>query len=217
MLTNHQPPRMLKAKSNIKVILLLLGLMLIVLFSITQIYALMSNQKIEHQAYQTILHENNFEIRHYPEALMATVISKTNTYRGDANHNFRRLAGYIFGNNKTKETIGMTAPVHMQQTDSGSTMSFVMPSRYQKGNLPTPTDSTVTIHEVPPGYFAVLTFGGFAPESKIIQKINELNEQLQKRQLHARANPRYLGYNAPYELFGRHNEIIVEIDYNNQK
>ena len=189
-----------------------LGLVLL-LFTISQLYAFMSNNKTERQQYKTILKDGKFEIRKYEAALMATVVSAPATYRGDANHNFRKLAGYIFGSNKKNESIGMTAPVHMEKTDSGSTMSFVMPSRYSAATLPPPNDPSIRIHEVAAGYYAVLEFGGFAPEGKIVRKMKEFEALIEARHLVLKSKPKFLGYNAPFELIGRRNEIVAEIEY----
>ena len=173
----------------------------------------MSDRKTAQQPYKSILKEGDFEVRFYEEALLATVAAPDKSFRGDANGNFRKLAGYIFGNNQQKENIGMTAPVHLSQNDTGSTMSFVMPQRYSTKNLPVPADPSIKISTMPAGHFAVLNFGGFASEDKIVGKINLLQEWLKSKNYKVIGKPTYLGYNPPYQLFGRHNEVIVEIEW----
>jgi len=186
---------------------------LLLLVLISQIFATMSTTKTEQQPFKLILKEGDFEVRHYDEVLVATVNTSNKSYRGDANENFRKLAGFIFGNNQKKESIGMTAPVHMEKNDSGSTMSFVMPSRYSKNDLPKPNDPSVAIKTIPAGFYAIINFGGFAPESKILRKIEELKNWLKQKNYSIKGQPKYFGFNPPYELFGRHNEVVVEIDY----
>ena len=64
-----------------------------------------------------------------------------------------------------------------------------------------------------PGYYAAYAFGGFAGEDKILKAEEELKTLLQKESIKTKGNFRYLGYNAPYEVFNRRNEIIVAIEF----
>ena len=65
---------------------------------------------IEEPAFKSILHEGAFEVRDYASLVVAEV-----TVSGDqkeaASRGFRLLAGYIFGGNKRRQSIAMTAPV----------------------------------------------------------------------------------------------------------
>ena len=123
--------------------------------------------KSETQAYTVIKAEQEFEIRYYPSCTMAMITSSANTYKELGSSGFRKLAGYIFGGNKDNRHIAMTSPVHMDINDSVSTMAFVMPANYNKGNLPLPNDTAVTINTVAEEYVAAITFGGFASSEKI--------------------------------------------------
>jgi hypothetical protein len=144
---------------------------------------------------------------------MATVTSRGDSYMGNSNNHFRTLAGYIFGGNKTSEKISMTAPVHMERDSSGNTMSFVMPSQYDMNKLPQPNSGDVNLHYSQEGYYAVLKFGGFANEHKIQRKIDELKSTIEKLGFKTLSGYSYLGYNAPWDIIGRENEIIVQIAY----
>jgi len=194
-------------------ILLIIGIVVVSIFTAVQIGSLYVSKKTEQQPYSLVRKQQKFEIRYYPEAIMATVVSDGNAYRQDANNNFRRLANFIFGGNTEARQIAMTAPVHMESSDKGSVMSFVMPADMSLESLPKPKDASVSLHKAPAGYFAALRFGGFAPEEVIREKIDELQALLQQEGLRTLGGFRYLGYNAPFEVVGRRNEILVEIAY----
>lgn len=167
-----------------------------------------SSKKVERQQYTVVKKEDGFEIRFYPKAIMATV----NATSG-ANQNFRTLAGYIFGGNKADKKIAMTAPVHMERNATTQKMSFVLPSGYQMTDLPAPNDTSIHLHYSEEGYYAALPFGGFAGEQKIQNKEKELQELLLKNGYQIMGAFNYLGYNAPWDIVNRENDIIVKVDY----
>ena len=173
----------------------------------------MATEKSETQAYKVIKKEKEFEIRYYPSVTMAMITSSAKTYRELGNSGFRKLAGYIFGGNREGKQIAMTSPVHMDIGDTVSSMSFVMPSNFNNNNLPLPNNSDVTIKTSPDEYVAAIAFGGFA-SSDNIKKYSEIPESdLKEKHLSCYGHFRYLGYNPPYQLFGRRNEIIVALDW----
>ncbi|MEO6820908.1 MAG: heme-binding protein [Ginsengibacter sp.] len=170
--------------------------------------------KTETQPYQIIKTEKDFEIRLYPSATMATISMEAKTYKELSSSGFRKLASFIFGGNNAKESIAMTSPVHMDINDSLSSMSFVMPANYNKANLPTPNDSAITIETTTPEYVAAIEFGGYANDDDIKKYAAKLENALKSNNIAYYGNFRFLGYNAPYQFWGRKNEIIVGIHWN---
>lgn len=173
----------------------------------------MATKKTETQSYTVIKVEKEFEIRHYPSVTMATIKSSARTYKELGSSGFTKLAGYIFGGNADKKQIAMTSPVHMDIGDSTSSMSFVMPSSYTKDNLPLPNDSDIAIETSSEEYVAAITFGGFSSNSNIKKHIEMLENSLKEHQLTYYGDFRFLGYNPPFQLFGRRNEIIVTLNW----
>lgn len=192
-------------------IFLIIVLALIGIFILLQAYISMATNKTEEQAYKVIQKEKDFEIRFYPAVTMATITSSDKTYKELGSNGFNKLARYIFGGNEGKQQISMTSPVHMDINDSVSTMSFVMPSKYEKENLPKPTDSNVKITKTADEYVAAIQFGGFASETDIKKYTEKLEAALKLHAVEYFGNFRYLGYNPPYKLFGRRNEVIVRV------
>ena len=190
-------------------------LFLIMLILVITIPVLMSFTKarIEKQKYRVIKKEKEFEIRFYPPAIFATTKSSAKSYRELGSSGFRKIAGYIFGNNESSAKIAMTAPVHMNITEKGSSMSFVMPSNYTIDKLPRPADARVELHESPAIYMAAIEFGGYASDQKIKQYADRLLQALKRSGIKTTGNPTYLGYNAPYEFIGRKNEVDIGIEW----
>jgi hypothetical protein len=173
----------------------------------------LSTSKIEKQQYRVIKKESDFEVRYYPPATFATIKSSAKSYKELSSAGFRKIAGYIFGSNESSTKIAMTSPVHMDINKNESSMSFVMPSKYTSKNLPRPNDSNVEIHESPAEYVAVVEFGGFANDATIKKYAEQLGKSLEQKGIKPIGNFRYLGYNPPYQLIARKNEIIVAIDW----
>ena len=193
-----------------KIALIVIGIITVLLI-VFQIYTTMATKKSETQLYKVIRKEKEFEIRFYPSATMAVITSSAKTYKELGSSGFTKLATYIFGGNKDKKQIAMTSPVHMDISDTISSMSFVMPANYTKDNLPLPNNSEVAIQTSPDEYVAAITFGGFASNENIQKHISILGKSLNENNLPYDGNFRYLGYNPPYQLFGRRNEIIVAL------
>ncbi len=191
----------------VTIVVVLISLILIAYMS----YA--ANKKVERQKYDVVKKEAGFEIRFYPKALMASVVKPKQGEERGPNQNFRTLAGYIFGGNKQEKKIAMTAPVYMERDSTANKMSFVLPSGYTMTDLPDPNDTSIQLHYSDEGYYAALKFGGFAGESKIQQKETELRELLHKAGYKVIGAFNYLGYNAPWDIIGRENEIVVKVEY----
>ena len=188
-------------------------LFLFFLFLIFQSYMIMATNRTEQQKYNVIQKNKDFEIRFYPASTFATIESNAKTYKELSYPGFRKLAGYIFGGNEANAQISMTSPVHMDVNDSVSTMSFVMPSTYNKTNLPKPKDSLVRIVMSQDEYVAVIRFGGYANDKELKFYIEKLKDLLSKKGIKTLGHYRYLGYNPHYQIFGRRNEIIVSVEW----
>lgn len=173
----------------------------------------MPPNKTEEQKYSIIRKYDDFEIRFYPSATIATISSDAKTYRELSGPGFQKLAGYIFGGNEANKKIAMTTPVRMDINDSASSMSFVMPSVYTKDNLPKPNDPGVQIKTTTEEFVAAIRFGGFASDKDLKFYSEKLQNLLKQNGISTSGNYRFLGYNPPFQLFGRRNEIIVAVDW----
>ena len=167
-----------------------------------------SDSKTEIQKYQIIKAEKEFEIRFYPPAILASV-EMGGSYDDSRNSSFGTLAGYIFGGNEENMQISMTAPVRMSSTDG--TMSFVMPSKFSMETLPEPKNKRVKLHTSEPQYVAVVRFSGWASDRKISEMKEKLLAWIEKEGLTYSNSFEYLGYNPPYQITNRRNEVLVPL------
>lgn len=195
-------------------ILLIIVAVVAIFIVLFQTYLTMAANKSEEQPYKVIRTEKDFEIRFYPSVTMAMITSSAKSYKELGNSGFRKLANYIFGGNDSKKQIAMTSPVHMDVNDTVSSMSFVMPSEFSKDNLPKPNDANVVIKTTANEYVAAIKFGGFASDSDIKTHSAKLENALKAASISYYGSFRYLGYNPPYQWFGRRNEIIISVNWN---
>ena len=131
---------------------------------------------------------------------------------------FWRLFRYIEGSNAKQMKIKMTVPVIMMmqplQPGSGSfvkedfTMSFFIPFKHQK-DAPAPSAGDVELTTVKPFCAYVREYGGFSDIGKVETHYNELVNALKLQGIDDfYTNMFYTaGYDAPFKLSNRHNEI----------
>ncbi len=188
---------------------ILLGIIAIVFVGI-QLFSLKSQKNIETYPYVVNKKYDQFEIRSYKATLFTSVKLSTKKYKEASSKGFSILAGYIFGNNNRNEKIAMTSPVSMSLKDS-TTMMFMVPKKYKKETLPQPNLSNIKFKEEPAKTVAAINFNGWANDKKIKKYKQKLKDALDKEGILYKNRFQFLGYNAPYEVFNRKNEIIVEL------
>ena len=171
---------------------------------------------IEEPEYELLSEYEGFEIRRYSESIQARLLTPSSGWSGSSG-GFRRIAGYIFGGNETNQRIAMTAPVQMWDTDSGSMMSFTMPSKYSIKDLPSPIDKGVEIVKVDEYVVAVLPFSGLSGTSKARRLMAKLETLIQASGLTAKGAPVLAVYDNPGTTlpFMRRNEIHLPIGWPN--
>ena len=189
---------------------ILLGIIAIVFVGI-QLFSLKSQKNIETYPYVVNKKYDQFEIRSYKATLFTSVKLSTKKYKEASSKGFSILAGYIFGNNNRNEKIAMTSPVSMSLKDS-TTMMFMVPKKYKKETLPQPNLSKIKFKEEPAKTVAAINFNGWANDKKIKKFKQKLKDALDKEGILYKNKFQFLGYNAPYEVFNRKNEIIVELE-----
>ena len=192
-----------------KILLILLTLMLVA-FVIIQIFAMNGQKNIEMYTYQVNKKYDTFEIRNYEATLFTSVKLSTKGYKNSSGKGFSILAGYIFGKNERNEKIAMTSPVAMTLEDS-TTMMFMVPKELKKEMLPTPNHPEIAFKEEPAKTVAAIRFGGWANDKKIATYKQQLIAALDTEGIAYSDRFYFFGYNAPFEVFNRINEVIVEL------
>jgi hypothetical protein len=169
---------------------------------------------VEKPEYTVLEKLGEAEIRRYPPLILATAT---------AGSPFRLLFNYISGANRGSNKISMTAPVITPEKiamtspviSGGSSMSFVVPSKYTRETVPEPTDERVKIEEVPERILAVIQFRGRVQNKDIEKHINTLLSALVEHEMKTVGEPFLMRYNPPYTPgILRRNEVAVQVEYN---
>lgn len=185
----------------------------------------------EEPKFELLEKDQSFELRMYEPKIHAEVIV-TGNMREASSKGFRMIADFIFGNNVAisgqsekismtapvlieprPEKISMTAPVVIEQSSAGWRVNFVMPSQYTLATLPKPNNSLVKIKSVPAKKFAVIRFSGLVDEEKMSEKVSDLEQWINSKQLKVIGNAELARYNPPWTLpFLRRNEVLIEVE-----
>jgi hypothetical protein len=95
--------------------------------------------------------------------------------------------------------------------EDSMTMMFMVPKKFKKDMLPKPNQTGIEFKEEPAKMLAAITFGGWADDIKIEKYKQQLKAALDAEGIRYTNQFYFFGYNAPYEVFNRKNEVIVEL------
>jgi len=186
-------------------------LVIAAVFLVFQLVVSMTTSDIETPKYKVLKKYPRFELRQYESMMLATTNLGPASYDEKASEGFRTVASYIFGKNKSNEKIAMTAPV-IYHADSISTLSFVVPRSKTEESMPVPIDSNLTFVVQAPKLLAVLDFGGFINDEKLAARMAELKKAVLKEGFQIKGKGYFFGYNPPWQLIGRKNEVAFELE-----
>lgn len=207
---------------------LMIVIVLIILGIIWVAYSYLSVRGIEHPKYTVLTKHGGYEIREYDPFLSAEVVVK-GTQKESLSKGFKMLFDYISGNNRSQESVKMTAPVTQQQAEMSERIamtapvmqeqgedsyivSFMLPGSLTSDTAPVPLDSSVRIVKRERKKVAVLRFEGYATENKIKKKQARLTELLQKDGYRIGSSFHLALYNPPWTPpFMRRNEVMFDI------
>lgn len=185
----------------------------------------------EEPAYDVLFKQGKFELRQYAPMIVAQV-SHTGDRRRASTASFRRLASYIFGQDRPEggekiamtspviqsrvdqdEKIAMTAPVIQDRTAPGEwRMRFVMPSQYTMQTLPQPP-SDIALEEMPGRRIAAVRFSGVAREADLMVMEAKLSEWIERQGYVRTGDVEYAFYDAPMVPGpARRNEVLIEVE-----
>ena len=182
----------------------------------------------EEAQYDVMERDGKFELRQYAPKVIAET-----TIEGDfdkvGNVAFKRLAGYIFGDNETTTKFAMTAPVSLESVEKKTTegtqavsvpqpadswrVTFVMPSEYPLETLPQPNDHRVLLRTEPGLTMAALRYSGSWSQTRYHKHEAKLLSWIKQRGLKVNGEPVFARYNSPFALwFLRRNEVLIPVD-----
>ena len=184
----------------------------------------------EEQKYTVERKFPKFEVRRYEACVFADVTVSAN-FQAAGSIAFRSLIGYISGSNQPNKKISMTSPVIQESKSKDSAtkiamtspviqessnelqiVSFVMPAGMTLDDLPLPTNSQVTLRQMPEQLIAVTRFTGRWTETGYDRQLAQLRQQLDQNGMTEIGPPRYARFDPPWTpTFLRRNEIQIPI------
>ena len=179
----------------------------------------------ESPKYVVLIKENQIEIREYPGYIQAEVNVRGTNYKNAIEAGFDVLAGYIFGNNTSRQKVDMTTPVKVNQSekiamttpvtvkgDDEFTVAFVMPSAYTLETLPAPRDGRIRFVSVSTHRMASIRFSGFFNQGNIENNKKRLRNWMVENDLEGEGDFIIAGYNPPWiPGFLARNEVMIKI------
>ena len=166
----------------------------------------------ESAEYALLVKEGPFEIREYPELMVASTSMNFGSQGDDGS--FGRLFRYISGGNQDKQKIAMTTPVFMEQgtSESSGKMGFVLPKKISNDSVPKPASAQVELTPRRGGKFAVIRFAGKIGNETVAAKQQELEGWVQAKGYNSDGNAEVAGYDPPWTPgMLRRNEVLIRI------
>ena len=175
--------------------------------------------------YSVLKKQKELELRQYSGYIQAEVIVEEKHYKSAIEKGFNILAGYIFGNNISKQKIEMTAPVQAYQSEKIAmttpvtvtgenrfTVAFIMPSEYTLETLPQPKDDRIQFNLIPAHQMAVIRFSGYFKQDRIQRNKQRLSLWLEEQGIETEGDFIVAGYNPPWVPgFLARNEVLIKI------
>ncbi|WP_314506055.1 heme-binding protein [uncultured Microbacterium sp.] len=182
----------------------------------------------EQQLYEVVRAEPDFELRRYPEHVVAETLIRDAEFEDAGSRAFRYLFGYISGDNTARQSIEMTAPVVQspargsriamtapavqEQSPDGFVVAFVLPAGMTEATAPAPSRPEVTLRTVHEKLSAVLRFSGRWTESSWQKHRKDLLAAVNEAGLTVLGEPRFARFDPPYTpWFLRRNEVLVDV------
>ena len=205
----------------------IIGLAGFALLCVSSLLVVKSAMAIEKAKYSVLEKEDGFEIRKYDPQIVAETFVEGDLEKA-GNEGFRRLYAYISGENTTKQSISMTAPVSQETGSKKIAMTapvkqekkenqwritFLMPAEYTLETLPRPNDTRVRLTEESGRLMVAVKYSGTWSEEGYEENRVLLEEYIQKRGLTKTGEPVWARYDPPFmPWFLRRNEVLIPIE-----
>lgn len=167
----------------------------------------------EELPFKVIRKIGELEVREYQPFTLAQVRYE-GKYEDGSGEAFRKLAGFIFGNNDKNKKTPMTVPVFIDKDGSGWVMSFYLGEEAE--NL-LPMDSSIAIQHMPQKTVAVMTYSGNFDQEMMEAASVELLTATRKAGLPPISDVWWAMFDQPASLpFTKRNEVLVKVRMENQ-
>lgn len=181
---------------------------------------------VESLKYKVLEKKGNIEIRQYRSYIQAEVEVCGDDHRSAAEKGFRILAGYIFGENRSKKKIDMTSPVKTETSEKipmaspvkvtgqkNYKVAFIMPSKYKRDDLPIPDNEDISFKKIDREKIAAIRFSGYFDPKKIEKNTELLLDYIKEKGLYTDDEEIVVaGYSPPYiPWFLSKNEVMIRL------
>jgi len=189
--------------------------------------AAVDSYALEQPKYEVLFADGDIEYRRYDAYVVAeTAIAEVGDWGKDTRDGFMQLFDYISGENNLETKIEMTSPVVQRQSmkiamtapvvesSSGgqNRLAFMLPSKFNLDSAPRPSNSSITIREMPVRLIASIRYSGRWTEKNVKKYKAKLEQHLSERGVETVGEYSTAVYNAPFTPpFMRRNEIHFEI------
>ena len=164
----------------------------------------------ESAPYTTVKKDGAFEIRDYPEIVVATTVMKD--AKNKQNSGFMSLFRYISGKNEAEQKIAMTTPVFSKTGGGQQEMSFVLPDEVAKNGAPKANNDNITVSKRQAGRFVVYRYSGRWTEANDKKARAALAKWAKEQGLSLSSVIEKASYDPPFTPpFMRRNEILARI------
>jgi DNA gyrase inhibitor GyrI len=195
---------------------------------------------VDEPEYALLSKDGDFELRRYAPMIVAEV-THTGERRPALTAGFRRLAAYIFAEDRPGESIAMTSPVMQDQDekiamtapvlqDQGAEIAmtapvlqdggdasrswrtrFVMPAQYTMETLPIPPED-ITLTELPERRIAAVRFSGNGTNEDLAENEARLRDWIGQQGLEITGPAEFAYYDAPSVPSPlRRNEVLFPV------
>lgn len=186
----------------------------------------------EQQPYEVVRAEDGWELRRYPQHVVAETTVGNASFEDAGNRAFRSLVGYINGENTRRQSIAMTAPVVQSSGKAASSekiamtapvvqtggtdgyvVAFVLPATMTEADAPVPARPEVRLRTVPEQLVAAARFSGRWTHESWERHRDELLARLTAAGVTAVGEPRFARFDPPFTpWFLRRNEVLVDVE-----
>lgn len=170
-------------------------------------------RQTEQPEFALVRADQDFELRDYPSLVVAEV-SHTGSRERASGASFRRLAAYIFAQDRPAggDKIAMTSPVLQDETAPGEwRMRFVMPSKYTLETLP-PAPADIALTQMPARRMAAIRFSGNGGASDLALMEARLRDWMMVQGLMPAGEAEFAFYDAPMVPGPlRRNEVLIPV------
>ena len=181
-------------------------ILLIYILFISTYFKAMASEEIK---YDLIKKNDIYEIRKYSDRLVIQTTEK------DGDKSFRKLFGYISGQNEINQKIEMTTPVTLIKEKDKIKMQFFLPSNFNNDNVPQPIRSDLEILNIEGGYYAVIQYSGRSSDKNFTKHTEILKKALSNEKILIIGSEIRATYNSPFVIPPlRRNEAMFKINWN---